>query len=393
MKILQVIHSLDPQAGGTTEGLKQLSAALVRQGVTVEVMCLDAPTSPWLRDFPLPLFALGPGRSGYGFSRRVVPWLVKHGAAYDLMIVNGLWQFGSFAVWLAAQKTGLRYCVFPHGMLDPWFKRQYPLKHLKKWLYWPWGEYRVLRDAAAVFFTSEEERREAGKSFWLYRCHGEVVGFGIDRPAVNPEAVRTTFFEKHPQLLGKRLFLFLGRMHEKKGCDLVLQAFRGMLSPLAPQKFSDLHLVMAGPEDNAYAAEMVQLTRTLALEKQVTWTGMLMGDLKWGAFHAAEAFILPSHQENFGVSVVEALACGCPVLISNKVNIWREIQAETAGLVENDDLPGTTRLFNQWTQMSPVEQAAYRAGALACFEKRFTINGVAKDLVKTLEGLSLEEGR
>jgi glycosyltransferase involved in cell wall biosynthesis len=379
MKILQVIHSVNPQAGGTTEGLKQFSAALVRQGVAVEVLCLDAPDAPWVRDFPLPLFALGPGAGSYGYTKGSVPWLVAHASGYDMIVVNGLWQFGSFAVWLATRKTGTPYVVFPHGMLDPWFKRHYPLKHLKKWLYWPWGEYRVLRDAAAVFFTSEEERLEARKSFWLYRCHEEVLGFGIDAP---PSVEASLFLQKFPQLAGKRLFLFLGRMHEKKGCDLLLHAFQRVGS-----KKEELHLVMAGPQDGNYAAEMLRLARELALESQVTWTGMLSGDLKWSAFRAAEAFVLPSHQENFGVSVVEALASERPVLISNQVNIWREISSDQAGLVEDDDLPGTVRLLERWLGLDEAGRRSFQANAKNCFERHFRMTQVAGEFVSIVTKL------
>jgi glycosyltransferase involved in cell wall biosynthesis len=381
MKILQVIHSLNPQAGGTTEAVKQLSAALVRQGIEVDVMTLDAPDAPWLVDFPFPLFALGPGRSSYGYHPQVVPWLVSHADAYDLIVVNGLWQFGNFAVWMASRKTKVRYAVFPHGMLDPWFKRRYPLKHLKKWLYWPWGEYRVLRDADAVLFTSEEERLAARKSFWLYRCREKVIGFGIDAPTADRDASRQVFLNQFPELAGKRFFLFLGRMHEKKGCDLLLRAFRHLASGAG----NDLRLVMAGPHDSDYGEEMLRLAHELELDRQVTWTGMLGGDLKWGAFHAAEAFVLPSHQENFGVSVVEALACGRPVLISDQVNIWRQVSADGAGLVEKDDLAGTIRLLERWLSLDSVEQERMAARAKSCFEQRFHMAKVARDFVLATE--------
>ena len=103
-------------------------------------------------------------------------------AQFDAVIVHGLWQYSSFGVWRALAGTDTPYFVFPHGMLDPWFKRTYPAKHFKKLLYWPWAEYRVLRDAAAVLFTSEEERRLARESFALYRAREVVVNYGTAAP-------------------------------------------------------------------------------------------------------------------------------------------------------------------------------------------------------------------
>ena len=108
---------------------------------------------------------------------------------------------------------------------------------------------------------------------------------------------------------------------------------------------------------------------------------MLSGDLKWGAFHACEAFCLPSHQENFGIAVAEALACGRPVLISDKVNIWREIAADRAGFVESDTLDGTISLLQRWLDATPAELAAMRAAALRCFDNRFQMEQVAETLV------------
>ena len=383
MKILQVIHSLDPRAGGTTEGLRQLSTSLVLLGAEVEVVCLDSPDSSWIADFPLPLIALGPGRGTYGYTAKLLPWLRKQARNYNLIVVNGLWQFGGFAVRKASRETGIPYVVFPHGMLDPWFKHHYPLKHLKKWLYWPWGEYRVLRDAAAVYFTSEDERREARKSFWLYQCREKVSSLGIEAPPFDAEAARKIFLAKFPHLTGKRLLLFLGRMHVKKGCDLLLRAFHRSISSsdVAP----DLHLVMAGPHDNAYGQEMLQLSQSFKLDSRITWTGMLAGGEKWGALAAAEAFALPSHQENFGVSVVEALASGRPVLISNKVNIWREIVDARAGFADEDNQAGAQQLLDRWLSLDFAQREAMHNAARKCFQNHFQIQGVAERLLIELQ--------
>ena len=113
---------------------------------------------------------------------------------------------------------------------------------------------------------------------------------------------------------------------------------------------------------------------------------MLTGDLKWGALRAAEVFVLPSHQENFGIAVVEALACGKPVLISNKVNIWREVQEDGAGLVADAGPDGTAALLTAWFAWSADEREALGRRARASFEKRYQVDQAAAALVEKLRG-------
>ncbi len=383
MKILQVIHSVNPRGGGPIEGIRQITPALAALGVETEVLTLDAPDAPWCADFPVPLHAMGPSKTSYGYTPRAVPWLRENRSRFNAVFVNGLWQYPGFAVWRALAGTTTPYFVYCHGMLDPWFKRTYPLKHLKKWLYWPWGEYRVLRDASAVLFTAEEERRLARQSFWLYRANEVVTGYGITAPPDDLSRERELFLNRFPALRGRRLILFLGRVHVKKGCDLLLRAWQ----KVAPGP--DVHLVMAGPTDHTYGQEMRALAASLGLGDSVTWTGMVSGDLKWGCLAGAEAFVLPSHQENFGLSVVEALACGVPVLISNQVNIWREIKAEGAGLVAQDDLAGTIQLLRDWIALPEEERSAYRQRARACFISHFEITHSAQSICKLLRQFTI----
>ncbi len=412
MKILQLAQTLDPRTGGVAGAVVLLSESLVRQNHQVEIATLDAAGSDWRSVTSLKVHALGTGRGGYGYSGALLPWLQTRGTNFDRVIVNGLWQYVSFAAWRRFAGSSIPYFVFPHGMLDPWFKRTYPLKHLKKWLYWPWAEYRVLRDARAVIFTSEEERRLARESFWFYRAREEICPLGVEAPPVSLGSARDSravfgdppktssdvrtpdkhsevsrgsqdtardshalpreeFLTRYPELRGKRLVLFLGRLHPKKGCDLLLDAFRRTV----PNDQS-IALVMAGPDQ--WNGEL----QRRAARENVVFTGMLESSLKWSALDAAEVFALPSHQENFGLSVVEALACGVPVLISNRVNIWREIEADGAGYVEADDLAGTERLLQRWFATSPETRASMRANARRCFETRFEIKHAAQSLLR-----------
>jgi len=383
MKILRSIHTVNPALGGPIESVRQSSAVLARRGHAVEIISLDAPTDPWVRDVIVPVHALGPGRGSYGYAPRFSDWIRERRAEYDAVIVHGVWQYNSFGVWRALRGAATPYFVFPHGMLDPWFKHTYPLKHLKKLLYWPWGEYRVLRDAAAVLFTSEEERRLARESFALYRCKEVVVNYGTAAPA-NLEGARKAFFEAFPNLRGQPFFLFLGRLHEKKGCDLLIEAFAGLRNSSAAA--GPIHLVMAGPcRDEEYLRYLQRLAAAATNnDGSITFPGMLTGDVKWGAFSAADAFVLPSHQENFGIAVAEALACGTPVLISDKVNIWREIEADAAGYVENDDLAGTTNLLLRWLATPSDARFAMKENARQCFAKHFEIERATDSLLAVI---------
>lgn len=379
MKLLHVLSSLDPAGGGPMEGVLQSSLECVRLGHRVEVATLDAPDAKFLDGYPLPVHALGPGRSGYAYASSYVPWLRAHAADYDAVIVNGLWQYHGLGTWRALKGSGVPYFVFTHGMLDPWFKKAYPLKHLKKWLYWPWADYRVLRDAEAVLFTCEEERLLARKSFWLYSAREVVVSFGTTPPPVGAERLREVFLTAHPALRGKRLLLFLSRIHEKKGCDLLIEAF----SRVARER-PDLQLVMAGPDQSGWRATLEAQAARLGIADRVTWPGMLRDDLKWGAFHAADAYVLPSHQENFGIAVAEALGCGLPVLISDKINIWREIETAGAGIVEPDTAEGCERALRHWLDLPETDRTLMRARAMALFSQRFTVEAMARSLIEVV---------
>ncbi len=394
-RILHSIRSVNPVGGGPIEGLKQLAAANAVHGHVVEVMSLDSPDDPWVRQCPIKCHALGPARFGYGYSSRLVPWLREQRRNYDVVLVNGLWQYSAFGIWRALRNTSTPYFVFTHGMLDPWFKRTYPLKHFKKWLYWFWADYRVMRDARAVFFTCEEERRLARQSFWLYRCNEFVVNYGTSGPSGDEQAQRRAFLARFPDLGHKRCLLFLGRVHVKKAPELVFRAFAELVRNAPEPTTRDLHIIMAGPFEHAYGQAMVSLAKSLGLEQRVTWTGMITGDEKWGAFYASDAFILPSHQENFGIAVVEALACGVPVLISNQVNIWREIETDGVGYVEKDDVAGTSALLRRWLATPPATWQEMKVAARASFARRYHIVRAAESLLEALVayGVGPAEGR
>jgi glycosyltransferase involved in cell wall biosynthesis len=384
IRILHIIGTLDPKAGGPAESVRAL-LSFGPADYTGEVVTFDDPNAPYVKNYPYKVHALGPQTSVYGYNAKLYPWLKANSDRFDGVVVNGLWQYCGLAAWraLAGRKP---YVVFTHGMLDPYFKKRYPLKHLKKWIYWLLAEYWVLRGAYRVLFTTNEESRLAEQSFFLHKWKGFVVPFGADRPPKDGDTLREAFHAAHPDLRGLRKMLFLGRIHRKKGCDMLIRAFTE-LAALDP----DLHLVMAGPDQQNWVPELKQAVADAGLAHRVHWPGMLDGDVKWGSLFASEVFILPSHQENFGIAVAEALSCGVPVLLADKVNIAPDIAADGAGLMEPDTQEGTHNLLRRWIALSPEARRQMAAQALRTYNERFDMRKNAVSILSLFANIKKQQ--
>jgi glycosyltransferase involved in cell wall biosynthesis len=372
MTILHVLTSIDPKHGGTVTAVRQM-VSVADGDSSAEVLSLETPQPEWLKGWPVKVHWIGHTRSYYRYTAGLVPWMEQNFNRYDAVIIHGVWRYPSVGVWRVLRKTGTPYFLFTHGMLDPWFQRAYPGKHIKKAVFWRLLEHRVLRDAQAVLFTSEDERRLAKVSFRPYVCREQVVGLGISSPPDMPGAQRDAFLRRFPHLRGKRIILFLSRIHRVKGCDLLVRAFAA-IAAVDPR----LHLVIGGPDGEGLRPDLERLALACGVARQITWTGNLDGDSKWGAFRAAEVFALLSHTESFGISVAEALACKVPVLITNKVNIWREIAEDKAGLVANDDIEGVTDLLENWASFNEEQRQVLGVNARTCFSKRFELGNFTK---------------
>jgi glycosyltransferase involved in cell wall biosynthesis len=341
---------------------------------------MDSPDFVRKCEFPATVYGLGAGLGTYGYSPRAVPWLKENLASYNIVIVNCIWQYNTLAAYRALNGSGVPYAVVIHGMLDPYFKNRFPLKHIKKTIYWHLILRRILHEASAVLFTCEEERILARQSFPGYRVQEAVIPYGTFGPDCDPETSSEEFLSRWPHLRGKRLAITLGRIHPKKGTDILIKAFAETLS-----KDPAWHLVIAGPDQVGWQAQLESLAAGLQIAGQITWTGMLKGPLKWGAFTSADVFALPSHQENFGIVVAEAMACSLPVILSSKVNIWREIETYQAGLVCDDTLDGTKAALIRWSQLTPAEVKAICDRSKQCFDDLFNFTATSKKLLDTIE--------
>lgn len=387
MKILRIIPSMDPKQGGPCQGIRNAIPELHKLGVHNEVVCLDDPNSNYLGQDPFPIHTLGEGKTPWKYKKNLVPWLLSHFHRFDAVIIHGLWLYpshaGIIAILAYRRKNSVSPKVFvmPHGMLDPYFQKakERRMKALRNDVYWKIFENKVVNQADGIFFTCEEELLLARTTFPNYRPKKEInVGYGIQPPPSYTANMKMAFAAKVPIWNGKPYLLFLSRIHPKKGVDLLIKAYLKLEKELGniPQ------LIIAGPGwDNSYGLAMQQLA---AASSNIMFPGMLSGDAKWGAFYESEVFVLPSHQENFGIAVVESLACGKPVLISDKVNIWREITEGSGGIVQPDTFMGTENLLREWLHLEAKQKQDFANSAIGVYKKLYSIKMAAQAFSSSL---------
>ncbi len=247
--------------------------------------------------------------------------------AADIVHCHTLWSpfvTGSAAL---ARKLRTPYVISPHGMLDPYSFAQ---KKLKKRIYLEAFERRTVACASRVLLTAEKEQHLAETTFGPI-ANAAVLPLGADRLQGEKDALRDHFFVAHPELQGKRILLFMGRLHPKKRPEVLLDVMKTICADLP-----DARLLFAGTGEGTHVAHLKNRMRDLGLDDQVLFLGHLSGSEKGSALAAADLFLLPSHQENFGIAVAEALHAGLPVILTRNVNIWQEIQEADAGIAVED---------------------------------------------------------
>lgn len=341
MKILHVISELDPRAGGPAVALAGLTKAQAAAGLDVEVVAttrndVNAPNPPTpvpalaaaqdLRAAGVNVTVVGPARGALARHPDLAAAVDRAVARAGIVHVHALWEEIQHRAARAAVRLRRPYIVRPCGMLDPWSLDQ---SRWKKRLYRLWRLNRDLRQAAALHFTSQTERDLTAPL--KLRPPALVVPNGVDLSEFQSLPRRGTFRARFPELGDRPIVLFLSRLHPKKGLDLLVPAFARAAAGATSAAARDAVLVIAGPDSDGYRAKVEDLVKREKLFGRVLFPGMLYGPDRVAALADADLFCLPSYQENFGVAVVEALAASCPVVISDQVNIWREIVDAGAG--------------------------------------------------------------
>lgn len=402
MKILHIIGSMDPASGGPCQGIRNSNAEMFKLGTTREVVSLDPPDAAFLGSDDFPVHALGPTTSAWQYTPKLKPWLLANLSRFDVVIVNGIWIFSSYMAWKTLnilkkqnfQQTNKvripKLFIMPHGMLDPYFQRAQgrKLKAIRNWFYWHLIENKVIHAADGILFTCELELQLAHKAFRGYNPKKEVnVGYGITAPPESNTVMYDAFIKKCNDLKNEPYLLFLSRIHEKKGVDLLIKSYAAIAQEAQKNGKKIPKLVIAGPGlDTPYGKKMTRLVASYPeIQNSVCFPGMLTDDAKWGALYNCDAFVLASHQENFGIAVVEAMACQKPVLISDQINIWIEIKDNKAGIVVADTFGCTKNMLNQWLNLSFNERQTMGQNAFDVFKRSFNIQASSASFLNAIK--------
>ncbi len=382
-KVLHVIPSLSPHRGGPSFLLRSLATRMASAGLEIHVATTDddgvgrreVATGAALRQEGVDYWFFPRQTRFYTFSAPLSGWLSRMAGRFDLIHVHALFSFPSVAAAFWAARRGVPYLVRPLGTLSQW-----GVENRRRWLKKisiPLVERRVLARAAAVHFTSQRELEEA--ALLGLQARSVVVPNAFDpTDSVGGEGER--FRGRHPVLQGRKIALFLSRLDPKKGLDLLLAAFARIAEPTPLPA-----LVVAGSGTPEFVAGLGRAVESLGIGDRVLFTGLLRGEEKRDALAAADFFVLPSYSENFGIAVVEAMAAGLPVVISDQVAISSDVSAAGAGLVVPCQVDALFEAMRR--AFRETDEAGWGARAQRLCEERFSLDSVTKRLIRVYQDI------
>ena len=380
IKILRLVTSLDPKYGGPRNGILSSNHQLIKNGFKVDVATCDKKgiTNKEYKNTRIINFKSYIGKN-YRFSLKLLLWIYKKRKEYDFFIIHGIWQFNSLAARLLL--TNKKYFVFTHGQLDPYFSLNF-YRMLKKNFYWYLIEKKNLINSGGIILTSKGELNNLKKTYVnTNKIKKIVIKYGILKSKLNNRKCKNIFRSQFPLLNNQRFYLFLGRYDQKKGCEIIINSI------IKIRKNFKSKILFAGPTGDArYLKSLKGLVEKNNLKNIILFSDAIYEDLKWGAILSSRASILPSHGENFGISVAESLSQSKPVLISNKVNIFKTIDKYKAGLVSSNTTLSFSKKLLQFEKLGIKELDKMSNNASKCFKDNFDIssnnNSLSNFLIK-----------
>ncbi|WP_198470857.1 glycosyltransferase [Acetomicrobium sp. S15 = DSM 107314] len=384
MKVLHVAASLSHNWGGPARSVRGLTKGLMQKGVEVAVFALDNPQK---------------SEREVGFESVEArlfkqDWLSKiwtaHSSAldralqgevqrYDLLHIHEIWHHPHFAAYRAAKKFNKPYVVSVRGALDPWCLNY---KGFKKRVYAAFIQQRMLNRAAAIHALVQNEV----KDIRAFGVHSPVVVIpnGIDPEEFRELPEKEEIEKLYPELKGKNVVLFLGRIHPKKGLDILAKAF-GVIA----KERDDIRLIVAGPDNEGYQKQVEQILEVQEVRHKCIFTGMLTGEQKLAALSRADIFVLPSYSEGFSMAILEVLACGLPVVITHQCN-FPEVAEANAGIVIDPDVDQLTAALYKLIE-NPELRGEMGSNGRRLVMEHFTWDRIAEQMMELYQ--SVLEGK
>ena len=361
-KILSIIDSLNPKDGGPSHSLFDIALSNKQNNIQHDILYIGKKQK--INDLSgIKIIALNDSIFKYGISLKLIFWLYQNKNNYNLFIIHGLWQFITLLSRIIIPN---KYLVFTHGMLDPYFKSE-KFKSFKKKIYWNIFEKKNLQKAKFVLLNSIKEKKQINNTF--VKTNGikfKLINYGIYTKDINFKKSKLKFYSKFKFLKNYKLIVYIGRIHPKKGLDILIDAF---------EKIDNKRyiLLIAGDINNKYAKALIQKVKNKNNSKKIIFANFLKGEIKWGAISNAASTILPSHGENFGVSIAESLLAGTPVICSNKVGTSKQIKESNAGIIVKNNKLSLYQGIMKFINLSQKQKEKLSKNSITCFNKNFNI--------------------
>jgi glycosyltransferase involved in cell wall biosynthesis len=370
--LVRVVHYLPfirLELGGVVRAVLDFCRVLAEHGHPTTLVCADRRDVP--ADWPhhpggdprLPRVVVLEPQTGV--VRRLTPRAQSQLAGAlrdaDVLHLHAMWEPTNVQAAKVARRAAKPYVLSPHGMLDDWSMAQ---SRLKKRLFLALKGNRLLRNAARVHCTAQGELDQAQK--WLPAGKGVVLPLIFDlspfQTAPGPALARQAFAPLREAPRDMPVLLFLSRVHPKKGLDALIDAAAELQRRGRPAL-----LLIAGPGDEPYVESLRQRADRLGVGERVHFLGMVRGQEKVSLYQAADLFVLPTSQENFGLVLLEAMASGTPVVTTKGVDIWPELQR--AGAIITDQSPTELAAAIEASLKSPTRKTIGEQGRQWVFQQ------------------------
>jgi glycosyltransferase involved in cell wall biosynthesis len=326
MKILQVIYSVSDDSGGPVIGVKNLAQALASENHEVTVCGTERriKRTEKARTYGYTIYKF-PLRTPYGYyySPALGDFLRKGVKEYDAVHIHGIWTYPTFIASRICKANNVPYIIRTCGMLDFWSMSQRPIK---KRIYFYLAERQNLKNASFIQFSMKREFERSFYKKWEDKRLKYIPNILYLRDIDVADAEPTS------RLANKRYILFFGKLCYKKGLDVLIEAFALLQREAA---YKNIYLVLMGSDRDNYFEKLKKKISYLEAGSKIINIGMIYGDKRFGIVKRALFMCLPSRQENLGLSIIETLACGVPVLVSDSVDIAHLIAKEYAGKISS----------------------------------------------------------